>query len=144
MSHLHLPIFAAVCLAVAVFPAASARADDPVPTLALDPGQGPPGTTFTLDGSGFDAWVDAAHGVTIGIFDADNQLIDDGEVAVNPDGTIEAQITTDGYQPGTYNVMAFYVFWGQRRDPITNQIVCDFCPVNTVVLTASIPLTITP
>jgi hypothetical protein len=143
MRRLVLVVAVVVGMGVLAFRPPSVRADEPTPTLTLDQYEAPVGTTLTLDGAGFDAWVNAAHGVTIAAFDADGHLYDSGEVAVNEDGTLETTITTDNYAPGAYTLRAFYTFWGVRHDPITNDVVCDFCPVQTVPLTDPINLTLT-
>ena len=107
MRRLVLVAVSLVVVAVLASRPVSIRADEPTPALTLDQDEAPVGTTLTLDGTGFDAWVDAAHGVTITAFDADGNLYDSGEVAINEDGTLETTITTDNYAPGDYTLGAF-------------------------------------
>jgi len=67
-------------------------------------------------------------------------------VPADGDGDIDADIDTSDakYAPGTYSVLASYTYWGVRRNPVTNEIVCDFCPTKTFPLADPVTFRIEP
>ena len=113
-------------------------------SLEITPGDGAIGSTFHVHGTGFRNFSLVTNTLNLSVFDASNTMVDRGSVDATDDGTIDATIdTSDGqYTSGTYSVLASYTYWGVRRDPVTNVILCDFCPTKTVPLAEPVTFTL--
>ncbi len=134
-------LLTAACLPTSVPTIAQAQTQA---SLTISPDSGTAGAKFHVHGTGFQDFSLVTNVLDLGIFDANSTLVDQGSVAAADDGTIDADIDTTGdtYTSGTYSVLASYTYWGVRRDPVTQRVLCDFCPVKTVPLADSVTFTI--
>ena len=113
-------------------------------SLNISPATGGAGSKFEVHGVGFVNFSLITKALDLTVFDANNVIVDHGSVAANDDGSIDAVVDTSNglYTSGTYSVLASYTYWGVRRDPLTDVIICGFCPTKTVPLADSVTFTI--
>ena len=130
----------ALLLAMSLAPV-SAHADGA--SLELSSDEAPVGARLHVHGTGFVNFSLITNNLDIVVFNADTEIVEEGSIPADADGTIDADIdTSDGkYAPGSYSVMASYTYWGARRDAY-NRVVCDFCPVKTVPLADTVSFTL--
>ena len=138
-----LAVLVIACLAPS---GASAQVIGGSAALTIAPGAGPLGSTFHVHGTQFVNFSLITNQMDVTVFDVNNNIVEGGSVAADADGNIDADIDTGDakYAPGTYSVLASYTYWGVRRNPLTNAIICDFCPIRTVPLADPVTFTVGP
>ena len=145
LRRLLLGLLFAATVAPTTLPNASVAHADGGGSLSISPGTGVVGSTFHLQGTGFQNFSLITHDLDITVFDASNTIVDRGTATAGDDGSIDVDIDTSGgpYTTGTYSVLASYTYWGARHDPADSQrILCDFCPIKTVPLADSVTFTL--
>ena len=97
-------------LAALLSPAALAQ-----PGLSVSPAEGPPGTTFAIQGTGFVP----NSSVLCAASDPNQKEVVAALIQITPNGVLQAAVESTGYAPGRYTVVASSPDRAQRFASIT-------------------------